>query len=134
MLRGLPGDVAVGIRKPGRSSLLVPEMNLVFEADDELLAEDRSKLPRTCQTVSRVCQQEGFGVSGRKTRVEERLKIVSVGLSNHIGAAFVELEGYCGPGTEVWIYSPFPKDDRTKLLESNICSRQKALSNLTVHH
>ena len=90
--------------------------------------------PRTCQTVSRVCQQEGFGVSGRKTRVKERLKIVTVGWSNHIGAALVELDGYCGPGAEVWIYSPFPTDDRTKLLESNICSRQKALPNLTVHH
>ena len=27
-----------------------------------------------------------------------------------------------------------PKDDRTKLLESDMCRRQEALSNLTVHH
>ena len=39
--------MAVGIRKLGKAPVLVPKMDLVMEADDELvlLAEDRSVLP-----------------------------------------------------------------------------------------
>jgi len=46
----------------------------------------------------------------------------------------VELNGYCGPGTKVVIYSPTPTVDRTKFIESDMCRRKETLSNLTVHH
>ena len=114
--RGLPGVVAVGIRKPGKSPFWCPIWT--------------THMPDNVQSLP----TGGLWRRRSKARVKERQKIVIVGWSDHIGAALVELDGYCGPGTEVWIYSPMPTDDRTKLLESDMCSRQKALSNLTVHH
>ena len=111
-------------------------MDLVMEADDGLilLAEDRSELPTHMPDNVQSLPTGGLWRRRSKARVKERQKIVIVGWSDHIGAALVELDGYCGPGTEVWIHSPMPTDDRTKLLESDMRSRQKPLSNLTVHH
>ena len=68
-----------------------------------------------------------------KARVRERQKIVISEWSDHIGAALVKLDGYCGPGTEVWFYS-HAHGRQYEFLVSNMCRRQKALSNLTVHH
>ena len=111
-------------------------MDLVMEADDEfiLLAEDRLELPTHMPDNVQSLPTGGLWRRRSKARVKERQKIVIVGWSDHIGAALVELNEYCGPSTGVWIYSTMPTDDRTKLLESDMCSRQEALSNLTVHH
>ena len=88
-------------------------MDLVIEADDELilLAEDRSELRTHMPDNVQSLPTGGLWRRRSKARVKERQKIVIVGWSDHIGAALVELDGYCGPGTEVWIYSPMPTDD-----------------------
>ena len=109
-------------------------MDLVMEADDELvlLAEDRSVLPTHMPDDVQSLSTGGPWRRMSKALVRERQKIVTVEWCDHIGAALVELDGYGGPGTEVWIYSPMPTDNRTEFLESDECRRQKTPSNLTV--
>ena len=95
VLRGLPGVGAVGIRKPGKAPVLVPEMDLVMEADDELvlLAEDRSGLPTHISDDVQSLSTGGLWRRRSKALVRERQKIIIVAWSDHIGAALVELDG-----------------------------------------
>ena len=112
---------------------LVPEIDLVMEADVEfiILAEDLLELPTHMPDNVQSLPTGGLWRRRSKVRVKERQKVVIVGWCDHIGAALtstvVQVRG-------VWIYSSMHTDDRTKFLESDMCSRQEALSNLTVHH
>ena len=74
-----------------------------MEADDEfiLLAEDRLELPTHMPDNVQSLPTVGLWRRRWKARVKERQKLVIVGWSNHIGAALVEVDGYCGPGAEV---------------------------------
>ena len=65
------------------------------------LAEDRSELLTHILDNVQSLPTGGLWRRRLKARVKERQKLVIVGWSDHIGAALVEVDGYCGPGAEV---------------------------------
>ena len=78
-------------------------MDLVLEADDVFapLAENRSELLTHIPNDVQSLPTGGLWRRRLKARVKERQRLVIVGWSDHIGAALVEVDGYCRPGAEV---------------------------------
>ena len=95
--------VAVGFRKLGRSPLVGARYGLGVGGRccaHPPLAEDRSELLTHIRDDVQSLPTGGLRRRKLKARVKEGRELV-IGWSDHIGAALVEVDGYCCPGAEV---------------------------------